>query len=173
VRQVTLCFLRRAAGDSGEVCLGWKKTGFGVNKWVGIGGKVDDAARETVAQAARRELREEVRVEAGELTKVAELTFLFPHQPAWNMHTHVYLVRAWQGQPTETEEMRPRWFAVDEIPYAAMWDDAQYWLPRVIAGERLRARFSYDQANRVDHMAIEVLQPADRYASQADDGPAA
>jgi 8-oxo-dGTP diphosphatase len=173
MRQVTLCLLIRSAVDTDEVCLGWKKTGFGVNKWAGIGGKVEESAGETVAQAARRELREEVLVEAGELTKVAELTFLFPHRPAWEMHTHVYLVRTWRGQPTETEEMRPRWFAMDEIPYDAMWDDARHWLPRVLAGERLRARFSYDPDNRVDRMAIEVLQPADRYASHADDGPAA
>lgn len=89
------------------------------------------------------------------------------------MHTHVYLVRAWRGQPTETAEMLPRWFAVDEVPYDAMWDDARHWLPRVLTGERLRARFSYNQGNRVEHMAIEALQPADRYASHADDGPAA
>ena len=24
-----------------------------------------------------------------------------------------------------------------------MWDDARYWLPRVLAGERLRATFTY------------------------------
>jgi 8-oxo-dGTP diphosphatase len=24
-----------------------------------------------------------------------------------------------------------------------MWDDARYWLPRVLAGERLSATFSY------------------------------
>jgi 8-oxo-dGTP diphosphatase len=25
-----------------------------------------------------------------------------------------------------------------------MWDDARHWLPRVLAGERLRATFSYE-----------------------------
>lgn len=164
MRQVTLCLLKRRIDGTDQVCLGWKKTGFGVENWAGIGGKVEDAKGETVAQAARRELREEVRVEARELTKVAELTFLFPHRPAWTMRAHVYLVRAWQGQPTETEEMRPCWFAVDKIPYSAMWDDAKYWLPRVLAGERLRARFRYDRGNRVEHMDIEVIQPVDQDA---------
>jgi len=61
MRQVTLCLLTRLVDDTDQVCLGWKKTGFAANRWAGIGGKVENATGETVAQAARRELREKVR----------------------------------------------------------------------------------------------------------------
>ena len=60
MRSVTLCFLVRRSGDRmSDVCLGLKKVGFGVGKWAGIGGKVRDGNRETVEQAAKRELLEE------------------------------------------------------------------------------------------------------------------
>lgn len=33
------------------------------------------------------------------------------------------------------------------LPFTQMWDDAPHWLPRVLAGERLRATFSYADDN--------------------------
>lgn len=161
MQEVTICFLRRGTRDADEVCLGWKKAGFGAAKWAGIGGKVNAAAQETAAQAARRELAEEIRVEAVDLPKVAELTFLFPHRPARNMQAHVYIVAKWHGVPTETVEMRPRWFAIGALPLDQMWDDAKHWLPRILKGEQLRAWFSFDQHDCVDQVAITVLQPGE------------
>jgi len=32
----------------------------------------------------------------------------------------------------ETEEMKPEWFSIDEIPYDKMWDDDSYWMPRIL-----------------------------------------
>ena len=32
---------------------------------------------------------------------------------------------------------------VTALPFDRMWDDGRHWLPRVLAGERLRATFSY------------------------------
>ena len=36
---------------------------------------------------------------------------------------------------------------MDALPFGRMWDDAPRWLPRVLAGERLRATFSYAADN--------------------------
>jgi hypothetical protein len=45
---------------------------------------------------------------------------------------------------------------VDDIPYEQMWDDDLYWLPRVLAGERVRATFTYRADNQtVDEFQIE------------------
>jgi len=41
-----------------------------------------------------------------------------------------------------------------------MWDDAKYWLPRVLAGERLSATFSYAaDCETVDAAAIGPITP--------------
>jgi ADP-ribose pyrophosphatase YjhB (NUDIX family) len=165
VRRVTLCFLVRGApGRIEAVCLGMKKRGFGVAKWAGIGGKVgDEPARrgETAEAAARRELREEVLVDARALAKVAEVAFRFPHRPAWDQVAHAYLVWDWAGEPTETDEMRPRWFTPEEIPYDQMWDDGRYWLPRVLAGERLRAHFCFGPQDTVADVTMHPLADTD------------
>ncbi len=46
-------------------------------------------------------------------------------------------------EPAETDEIRPEWFPIASLPFDRMWDDGKDWLPRVLAGERLRAIFSY------------------------------
>ena len=146
MQDATLCLLVRGKPTE-EVLLGLKKAGFGMDKYNGFGGKVEDG--ETIAQAAVRELKEEtgVQVRLVDLQRVGHLTFLFPEKPDWDQVVHVFLARAWEGEPAESVEMVPTWFAVDDIPYERMWDDDAYWLPRVLAGERVRATFTYQADN--------------------------
>lgn len=144
LRQATLCLLVR----DGQVLLAMKKRGFGTGKWNGAGGK--PLSGETIEAAALRETHEEIDVEARTLERVATLNFYFPHVPVerdWNQQVCVFLVRTWEGEPRESEEMAPRWFDMDKLPLDAMWDDDRYWLPRVLAGERLTADFLYDATN--------------------------
>ena len=144
--EATLCFpLRRE--PPARVLLGLKKLGFGVGKCDGFGGKVDPG--ETVAAAAARELTEEcgLRVAEPDLDYVACLDFFFPRRPAWSQRVHAFLVTEWTSEPSESDEMVPSWFPVDEVPYERMWQDSVHWLPRVLAGERVRARFVFAADN--------------------------
>ena len=139
-----LCLLTRTSGDGvREVLLGFKKTGLGTGKVVALGGHVEPG--ESAAEAAAREVKEEsgIRVAAGLLTQVAHVTFLFPAHPSWDMYAEIFTTTEWAGEPAETQEIRPQWFPVAALPFDQMWDDAPHWLPRVLAGERLRATFSY------------------------------
>jgi 8-oxo-dGTP diphosphatase len=140
-RSTCLCLLTRGGGA--EVLLGQKKTGLGSGKIVGLGGHVE--AGESPAEAAAREVKEEsgIHVTQAALTEMAHVTFLFPVRPSWDMEVAVFTAADWSGQATETEEIRPEWFPVGALPVDRMWDDARLWLPRVLAGERLRATFSY------------------------------
>jgi len=146
MREATLCFLTRGNPPQ-EVLLGLKRIGFGAGKYTGFGGKVK--AGETITRAAIRELEEETGIKADEknLQQMGHLTFLFPARPAWSQEVHVFLVTQWDGEPRESEEMRPVWFATHNMPYDHMWPDSPHWLPYILDGERIRATFAYGEDN--------------------------
>ena len=139
MRDATLCILVK----ENQILLGMKKRGFGKGKYNGFGGKVSD--NETIEEAALRELHEEVKIKANELEKIAELTFIFPEKKEWDQVVHVFLVKSWDGEPIETEEMEPVWIDRDNIPYDQMWSDDKYWLPLVLQNKYVKARFLFEE----------------------------
>ena len=146
MRDATLVFLIEGNPVS-KILLGYKKAGFAQGKFNGFGGKVE--AGETIEHAAVRELEEEagVRVAEHDLTEMAHLTFFFPARPEWDQVVHAFLARRWEGEPAESDEMRPAWYSASEIPFAGMWQDDPHWLPRVLAGQRVRAWFAFGPDN--------------------------
>lgn len=132
MKDVTLLFLLR----DNHILLAMKKRGFGQGKWNGPGGKAQPG--ESIEAAAIRECQEEVGITPGELTSHGWIDFRMTHDPAFGHRAHVFSATAWQGDPTETDEMRPRWFAIDAIPYHAMWSDDPLWLPLVLEGKQFR-----------------------------------
>ncbi|MDR6508666.1 8-oxo-dGTP diphosphatase [Arthrobacter oryzae] len=134
---VTLCFLLRDAEAGLEVLLGLKKTGFGTGKIVGLGGHVEPG--ESDAEAVCREVLEEagVLVREEDLRRAGVVEFVFPSRPEWNMHTRLFTTRRWEGEPTESAEIAPEWFRADALPADRMWQDADHWLPVVLAGTEI------------------------------------
>ncbi|MDD2822674.1 MAG: 8-oxo-dGTP diphosphatase [Candidatus Daviesbacteria bacterium] len=140
LRQATSCFLIK----DNKVLLAMKKRGFGVGKWNGPGGKPNSG--ESIEETAVRETLEEIGVTIKSFDRVATLDFFFPADLAkkdWNQQVCVYLVTDWEGEPVETEEMKPAWFKYEEIPYKDMWVDDIYWLPQVLQGKKLKGTFSF------------------------------
>src|SRR5215813_3598366 len=131
----TLCFVMR--GD--EVLLGMKKIGFGAGKYAGFGGGVEQG--ETIRAAAARELEEEASLKVQDLEYMGHVDFIFPAKPKWNQKVYVFRASVWTGTPSESDEMQPEWFRIDQLPLAQMWDDARYWLPQILNGERIYKRF--------------------------------
>ena len=121
-----------------------KKRGFGEGNWNGYGGKLEEG--ETATAAAVREIKEESGVEVNEaaLEEVALVDFIFEDGNPLLVHT--YFVREWSGEPPETEEMKPRWYAFDAIPYDLMWADDIHWLPRTLKGEKLRGTVYFNNS---------------------------
>ena len=132
MKHVTLVFLRR----DDEILLAMKKRGFGASKWNGAGGKVEPG--ETYEQAAARECQEEINVSPRELQKVGELHFF--GLPDVEHYCHIYVTTKWEGEPSESEEMRPQWFAESQIPYDTMWPADKIWLPLLLDGKRFKGR---------------------------------
>jgi 8-oxo-dGTP diphosphatase len=152
-----LCLLTRISGGTSQVLLGHKKRGLGAGKIVGLGGHVEPG--ETPAQAAARETKEEAGIDVApdDLSEAAHLTFIFPVRPEWDMTVAVFTAASWTGEATVTTEITPEWFPFAGLPLDRMWDDARYWLPRVLAGERVRATFTY--ADDCDTVADSLLAP--------------
>lgn len=151
MKQATLCFLIKG----NQICLGLKKRGFGAGRWNGFGGKVTES--ESVEAATVREVEEEIGVKVGELSKVAEFAFTFPHNSDWNQVVHTYFVRAWLGEPVEGEEMKPQWFLKSNLPFEKMWPDDVHWLPRVLLGEKLNGDFTFGEGDKVLNFRIEAV----------------
>jgi 8-oxo-dGTP diphosphatase/2-hydroxy-dATP diphosphatase len=73
-KDYTLVFCRRINenGDK-EILLGMKKRGFGVGRWNGFGGKVENG--ESIEEAALRELNEESSLVASALSRKGYIVF--------------------------------------------------------------------------------------------------
>lgn len=158
MRPHTLCLLLR---ENKELLLAMKKRGFGVGKWNGVGGKVDRGKGDkNITEAAIRETKEEIGVEAKELERVAILSFYFPYiaNQEWDQDVHVFLVKNWEGIPVESEEMLPQWFKIKDIPFEQMWDDDRFWLPEVLEGKKLKAQFVFKKGEKVLKKNIKFVE---------------
>lgn len=143
-----------------KILLGMKKRGFGAGRWNGFGGKLE--AGEGIEEAARREIREEVGIEVGDLERIGLLDFVAEGDPVV-LEVHIFKARDFEGEPIESDEMEPRWFSVDEIPFKEMWKDDAYWMPLFLKDRRFRGRFVFDaDKNIVEH---EIVADRERAAA--------
>ncbi len=142
MKQLTLCIIHQHP----RVLLGMKKRGFGEGRWNGFGGKV--SAEETIEEAAKREMREEAGIEVEKMDKVGILQFEFKGDPEI-LQVHIFKADDFLGEPEESEEMRPQWFNIDEIPFKEMWPDDIHWIPLFLRGKRFKGRFLFGEADSI------------------------
>jgi len=139
---MTLCLIYRHP----RILLGMKKRGFGAGRWNGFGGKVEE--KETIEEAAKRELVEESGLEALQITQFGIINFEFQGDSNI-LEVHIFHVNEFKGEPKETEEMKPQWFNVDEIPFKDMWSDDIHWMPLFLRGKKFKGRFLFGELDRI------------------------
>ena len=153
----TLLFLiKKSAGKISHICLAMKKRRFGTGKWNGVGGKLEGA--ETLEEGLLREVEEEITVIPKNFKKIAMIDFIYSHKPEWDQVAHVYFCEEWEGDPRETEEMKPEWFSVNALPFESMWPDDPLWLPRAVSGENLKCRFVLTEGDKLLEHKVEVVE---------------
>jgi len=141
----------------GSILLGMKKRDFGKGKWNGFGGKVE--ADESVTAGACRELQEEVHLLANEsdLHKIGEVGFKFIDAPEYDQLVHFYTLNKFEGEPTETDEMRPQWFSLDNIPYDDMWSADKHIFAPMLKGDYVEGTVYFTGKGVFDR--VELKQP--------------
>lgn len=150
-KTLTLCF----AHDDSNVLLGMKKRGFGAGRWNGFGGKLQEG--ESVEDAARREFNEETGLMSKNISKKGSLTFIYNHDQLI-MEVHVFSVLDYVGELRETEEMLPKWFSRDEIPFADMWPSDEYWFHLFLDGKKFEGEFIFsDYDTIIKHLVREII----------------
>lgn len=139
---MTLCIIHQHP----KVLLGMKKKGFGAGRWNGFGGKVEEG--ETIEDAVRRELLEEAGIEAENIEKHGIIDFEFEGNSEI-LEVHIFKVNDFSGEPIESEEMKPQWFFVDEIPFKEMWPDDIYWIPLFLKGKKFKGKFKFGKGDSI------------------------
>lgn len=138
--ETTLCLLKK----DNRILLAMKKRGFGEGKYNGVGGKIEGG--ETPDDAMIRETKEEILVTPTKYEKVGIIEFdEFYKGKKEKVMFHLYVASEWQGEPTESDEMKPEWFDIQSIPYDKMFPDDKYWLPLILEGRKIKAYFDFDE----------------------------
>lgn len=153
IRHLTLMILKR----DGKLLLGVKKRGFGMGKINGAGGKVEPG--ETTREAAIRETFEEVGIRVKSCEKVGQVVFrdlYFKGEPETDV-MHVYLSEDFEGEPIETDEIKPEWYPITNLPYNKMWGDDEHWMPEVLRGNKIDAYFHFNENNTFTDFRVDVV----------------
>jgi len=134
---------------SGKILLGYKKRGFGKDMYNGFGGKVEPG--ESVEAAALRELKEEAGISAN-LIPCGTILY-FQQGSDHTFQIEVFKANDYEGNPIETDEMRPEWFDLPDsieqnspIPWDTMWVDDQYWYPIMLSGRYFVGRADFEES---------------------------
>lgn len=144
---MTLCVVQQRD----RLLLGRKKRGFGADRWNGFGGKVEEG--ESVEEAAERELFEEISITPLDMRPRGVITFHF--KDGKQLEVHFFSVTQFTGEPTEGDEMEPRWFSTATIPYEQMWPDDRHWLPLFLAGRDVSGEVYFEDADTITRHTIE------------------
>lgn len=150
IKKFTLCIIR----DDSKVLLGMKKRGFGVGRWNGFGGKVDPG--ESVEEAAIRELREEVGITVASVEQLGKINFEFKNDPV-TLEVNIFKADNFQGELIESEEMRPQWFPINEIPFDQMWPDDKYWIPLFLEDKKFLGKFVFEGQDKILDYKLEII----------------
>ena len=138
-----------------RVLLGMKKKRFGLGKYNGFGGRVED--EETLEQAAVRETVEESGITVLDPKKVGEILFHFQTDEQDHL-VHFFRAEKFNGNLRESDEMKPEWFDVDKIPYEQMWVDDKYWLPLLLSGKKFRGNFVFNKDFQVAEYKLKEVE---------------
>ena len=149
-KETTLLIIKK----ENKILLARKKRGFGLGKWNGIGGKIEE--NETPEEAMIRETEEEIFATPIDLKKIGIMHFIeYDTEEQTNVNMHLYVATKIRGIPKESNEMLPEWFSIDNLPWEEMFEDVKYWLPYLLQEKEIEGYFEYDKSWKMLKHVIE------------------
>lgn len=140
----------------GKILLGEKKKGFGKGKLNGPGGKIEPG--ETPEQGMIRETREEVGITPTKYKEMGTVEFVEWYKgEKQNVIFYLYVATEYEGKLKESDELKPYWFDLDNIPYDKMFEDDSYWMPIVLEGNKIQAFFEYDKEWKMVRHEVKIV----------------
>ena len=140
----------------GKILLGEKKKGFGKGKLNGPGGKIEPG--ETPEQGMIRETREEVGITPKKYKEMGTVEFVEWYKgEEQNVIFYLYVATEYEGKLKESDELKPYWFDLDNIPYDKMFEDDSYWMPIVLEGNKIQAFFEYDKEWKMVRHEVKIV----------------
>ena len=103
---------------------------------------------ESPEECAIRETFEEVCIKPSDINKGGELFFQFVD--GLTIHGHVFYTDTYSGIPKETDEAKPFWCPIDEIPYENMWEDDITWLPSLLSKDYFKGYYIFDDEKMIE-----------------------
>jgi len=138
-RLMTLCFIK----DGNRVLLGRKARKIGEGLWNGMGGNVEQSD-ETIEDAAKREVREEVGVELENIKYMGSIDFKFPDTGRINQ-VSMFVAEGYQGdlspEPEEISELK--WFDIENLPVNEMLEADKRFVPFVLHDEEVSGEVKF------------------------------
>jgi len=127
-----------------QILLAQKKRSFGEGKFNGVGGKVE--VGETIEEAMIRETKEEIGIVPIDYTQRATIYFdEYVKGEQMQVVMNLFVAKDFEGQLQESDEMRPEWFALDNIPFEKMFPDDKLWMPILLEGKNFEGYFKFDE----------------------------
>lgn len=78
------------------------------------------------------------------------LHFFYKANPSRDQDVHIY-TGIYDGNFEETEEMKPQWRDIKDIPYATMREDDAIWLPKLINKQiPFDMTFIFNEAGKIE-----------------------
>jgi 8-oxo-dGTP pyrophosphatase MutT (NUDIX family) len=108
-----------------------------------------------------RETREEIGITPTVYQKMAEILFHNPSndETLRNMRVHTYIATYWEGEITETNEMKkPKWFVIDDLDYEQFLSGDREFLPKVFGGIAVKGEIWYDENWQVERFKITSVE---------------
>ena len=117
-----------------------------MGRWNGYGGKLE--GNETLEENLLREMEEEANIKPRNLEKMGTMMFMFNHKSE-EIEVHLFKADDLEGEPKETEEMRPQWFDENNMPLELMWPDDKYWMPYFLLNKKFIANFTFADYDKI------------------------
>ena len=118
---------------------------------------------ESVYDGAIRELQEECSITAENMTQAGLLAFDFPDESCDPLLIHVFKASTYTGTIAESEEMRPAWFDVNDIPFEEMWSDDVLWFPHMIKGRPFIGKCVFKEVHTMISHEIRELDDTESF----------